>query len=147
MIAKKENRTMRLGMVVAAGLLAGLMGSARPAAAQEQPPPEAEACVQEKQEILAKIGAIAAQHQEGCTSDDQCALVSLEISCQPGCAGAVLAERREAFQEELAAFDKDSCSRIDSSCGIAPMCAGVERRAACVKGVCRPRLAGAQPRR
>jgi hypothetical protein len=123
------------------------MGSTRHAAAQEQPPPEAEACVQEKQEILARIGSIAARHQEGCSTDDECAVVTLEISCQPGCAGAVLGERAEAFREELAAFDKDVCPRIDTSCGISPMCAAVERRAACVKGTCRPRLAGMQPRR
>lgn len=145
MIAKKEEGPMRLRMIVVAGLLAALMGSTRHAAAQEQPPPESEACIQEKQEVLAKIGSIAAQNQQGCSTDDQCTLVSLEVSCQAGCAGAVLAERKEAFREELTAFERDACPRIDNSCGIAPMCAAVERRAACVKGVCRPRLARVQP--
>ena len=141
----KSTTTLRFATVLAAGLLLGVLGSSRPAAAQEQPPPETEACIQEKQEILAHIDRLASRRQRGCRSDDQCGLISLEISCQPGCPGAVLAGQAGAFREELTAFDREVCPRVDTSCGIAPACAAVER-AVCVEGFCRPQLGREKPR-
>jgi hypothetical protein len=137
----RPKTTMRFAMVLAAGLASGVLGWAAPAGAQEQPPPEAEACIQEKLGTLARISELVGQAQRGCRSDEQCTLVSLEISCQAGCQGAVLASQAGRFREQLAAFDRDACRKADPSCGISPTCAAVEG-AVCVEGSCRPRLAG-----
>jgi len=119
----------------------GCLGSEPGAVGTPSDPPSSNACIQEKNAILADLANIAALHQAPCAADAECSLVDLSIPCQSSCQTAIIASHHAIFVTALTAYATTKCPTASKGCGIDGNCAPLDG-AKCVAGVCRPVVAG-----
>lgn len=91
-------------------------------------------CFAQRNAMIERTAQMARERAGPCTADADCTSVSLRLSCQDNCAGAVLASRAQELTAALEAYGAQVCPPKPNNCGISPGCPTLTPR--CVSGVC-----------
>jgi hypothetical protein len=129
------DRPVRTTNEPAAGTgLAAAQASPAVEGALREPPPAPD-CENDRIGLVQRLHATGDTRQAGCSTDDDCEIVSPGVACQATCPIAILKSRHEDWDRERGQLAEALCPRISALCHLSHECeepAG----AACRRGAC-----------